>query len=91
MTKTVKRIIAVVLLLVTVLLIGYSCYTGSRLASYPQKLDGYLNATFRTKQGGILSFTDEYAWYQTEGEEVVLLTVESYENGIITMLRDEVE
>ena len=50
--KTVKRIIAVVILCVVVLLVGYSCYTGSRLTSYPQNLDGYKNKTFYTNDGG---------------------------------------
>lgn len=31
--KTIKRVIAVVLLVVVVLAVGYLCYTGSRLAA----------------------------------------------------------
>lgn len=31
--KTIRRVIAVVLLIVAVLVIGYLCYTGSRLAA----------------------------------------------------------
>ena len=31
--KTVKRVLAIVLLVVVVLAVGYLCYTGSRLAA----------------------------------------------------------
>ena len=57
--KTVKRIIAVVILCVVVLLVGYSCYTGSRLTSYPQNLDGCKNRTFFTNDGGMVATNAE--------------------------------
>ena len=85
MTKTVKRIIAVVLLLVTVLLIGYSCYTANRLASYPDTLDGYKNMVFRVNDGTMVAFTGENIWYAEQGEDMVLLVTESYEEGVITL------
>ena len=89
--KTVKRIIAVVILCVVVLLVGYSCYTGSRLTSYPQNLDGYKNKTFYTNEGGMVAFTDEYAWYQTGEQEIVLLKISSYEQGVLVMVKDDKE
>ena len=85
MTKTVKRIIAVVLLLVTVSLIGYSCYTANRLASYPDTLDGYKNMVFRANDGTMVAFTGENIWYAEQGEDMVLLVTESYEEGVITL------
>ena len=89
--KTVKRIIAVVILCVVVLLVGYSCYTGSRLTSYPENLDGYKNKTFYTNEGGMVAFTDEYAWYKTGEQEIVLLKIESYEQGVLVMVKDDKE
>jgi len=89
--KTVKRIIAVVIVCVVVLLVGYSCYTGSRLTSYPQNLDGYKNKTFYTNDGDMVAFTDEYAWYQAGGQDVILLKIENYEQGVILMLKDDKE
>ena len=89
--KTVKRIIAVVILCVVVLLVGYSCYTGSRLTSYPENLDGYKNKTFYTNDGGMVAFTDEYAWYQAGGQNVILLKIKSYEQGVILMMKDDKE
>ena len=89
--KTVKQIIAVVILCVVVLLVGYSCYTGSRLTSYPENLDGYKNKTFYTNEGGMVAFTDEYAWYQTEEQEIVLLKISSYEQGVLVMVKDDKE
>ena len=85
MTKTVKRLIAVVLLLVTVLLIGYSWFTANRLASYPKTLDGYKNMVFRANDGTMVAFTGENIWYAEQGEDMVLLVTESYEEGVITL------
>ena len=90
MTK-VKRILAVVILCFLVLLVGYSCYTGSRLTSYPENLDGYKNKTFYTNEGGMVAFTDEYAWYQTGEQEIVLLKILSYEQGVLVMVKDETQ
>ena len=89
MTKTVKRIIAVVLLLVTVLLIGYSCYTANRLASYPDTLDGYKNMVFRANDGTMVAFTGENVWYSEQGADMVLVTTESYKEGVITLKYNE--
>ena len=89
MTKTVKRILAVVTLLVTVLLIGYSCYTANRLASYPDTLDGYKNMVFRANDGTMVAFTGENIWYAEQGEDMVLLVTESYEEGVITLKYNE--
>jgi hypothetical protein len=85
MTKTVKRIIAVVLLLVMVLLIGYSCYTANRLASYPDTLDGYKNMVFRANDGTMVAFTGENVWYAKPNEDMVIVQVESYTEGVLTL------
>lgn len=89
MTKTVKRILAVVMLLVTVLLIGYSCFTADRLASYPKTLDGYKNIVFRANDDTMVAFTDKNVWYAEQGETMVLVEVESYIEGVITLLYGE--
>ena len=63
MRKTLKRIVAVIVLIVTVLLVGYSCYTGNRSAGYPDTLDGYKRYIFRSKDGTMVAFMDEDVWY----------------------------
>ena len=90
MTKVIRRIIAVVLLIVTVLLIGYSCHTCNRLANYPDTLDGYKRYIFRAKGGTMVAFTEDKAWYGTGEEQVILLEIISYEEGVITMKRKDV-
>ena len=90
MTK-VKRILAVVILCFLVLLVGYSCYTGSRLTNYPQNLDGYKNTTFSTDDGDMVAFTDEYAWYKTGEQEIILLKITSYEQGLLIMAKGDKE
>ena len=89
MTKVIRRIIAVVLLIVTVLLIGYSCHTGNRLANYPDTLDGYKRYIFRAKDGTMVAFTDENVWYTTGDEPMILLEINEYKKGVILMQREE--
>ena len=89
MTKTVSRILAVVLLIVTVLLVGYSCFTGSRLASYPDSIDGYKQSAFQSDKGTMVVFTDEKAWYGTSTQGMQLLEINEYKEGVISMKREE--
>ena len=89
MKKVIKRIVAVVLLIVVILLIGYSCFTGSRLASPPDNLDGYKRYLFRSKDGTMVAFTDENAWYGVGDEPMVLLEINEYKEGVISMKREE--
>lgn len=89
MRKTGKRIFSVILLIVTVLLIGCLVYTGNRLANYPRVIDEYKRAIFDGKDGTMVAFTEDKVWYGKVGEEVVLLEIISYEEGVITMRRTE--
>lgn len=89
MTKGVKRIIAVVLLIVVALLIGYSCHTGNRLAKSPDSLDGYKRYIFRAKDGTMVAFADENVWYGTGDVPLILLEIKDYKEGVISMEREE--
>jgi hypothetical protein len=89
MAKTVKRIFAVVLLTVLVVVVGCLIHTGNRLNDYPSTLDGYKGEVFTTKDYTILTFTDENVWYGKADEELILLEVVSYEEGVLTMVNDE--
>ena len=85
MAKTGKRILAIVILILVVLLL----YTGNRLAKYPDGLDEYKRATFEGKENTIVAFTDDGAWYGTEDKEVILLEITDYSEGVITMKKNE--
>ena len=89
MAKTVKRIFAVVLLTLLVVVVGCLIYTGNRLNDYPSNLDGYKGEVFSTKDYTILTFTEENVWYGKADEELVLLEFISYEDGVLTMARGE--
>ena len=39
----------------------------------------------------MVAFTDEYAWYQTGEQEIVLLKISSYEQGVLVMVKDDKE
>ena len=86
----IKRMVAVVLLIVTVLLIGYSCHTGSRTTDYPDTLDGYKRYIFRANDGTRVAFTDESAWYSVGDEPMILLEINEYKEGVISMRREEI-
>ena len=88
MAKTGKRILAVVLLILTVLLVGCLVFTGNRLANYPEDLDGYKREIFEGKDDTMVAFTEDGAWYGT-GEGVILLEIISYEEGVITMAKND--
>lgn len=89
MAKTGKRILAVVLLILTVLLVGCLVFTGNRLASYPEDLDGYKRVVFEGKDNTMVAFTDDGAWYGTGENEVILLEIADYTEGVITMKKNE--
>ena len=89
MAKTGKRILAVVILILVVLLVGWLWFTGNRLAKYPDSLDGYKRVVFEGKDNTIVAFTDEGAWYGTEDKEVILLEIMDYEEGVITMQKND--
>lgn len=88
MAKTGKRILAVVILILVLLLVGWLFYTGNRLAKYPDSLDGYKRVVFEGKDSTIVAFTDDGAWYGTEDEEVILLEITDYKEGVITMSKN---
>ena len=89
MAKGVKRIIAVVLLIVVALLIGYSCHTGNRLAKSPDTLNDYKRYVYKAKDGTMVAFTDESVWYGTGDAPLILLEIKDYKEGVISMERDE--
>ena len=89
MTKTGKRILAVVILILTVLLVGCLVFTGNRLANYPENIDGYKRVVFEGKDNTMVAFTDDGAWYGTGENEVILMEIADYTEGVITMKKNE--
>ena len=89
MAKTGKRILAVIILILTVLLVGCLVFTGNRLANYPEDIDDYKRAVFEGKDNTIVAFTENEAWYGTGENEVILLEIIEYSEGVITMKKNE--
>ena len=89
MAKTGKRILAVVILILTVLLVGCLVFTGNRLANYPENLDGYKRVVFEGKDNTMVAFTDDGAWYGAGENEVILMEITDYTEGVITMKKNE--
>ena len=85
MTKTGKRILAVVLLLLTVLLVGCLIFTSNRLANYPKEFKDYKSVVFESKDGTMVAFTENGAMYDTEENTIIMLEFTDYAEGVITM------
>lgn len=88
--KTIKRIIAVVLLIVTVLLVCYMSKTCSRLKGIDNTIEDYKNTAFYTEDGKItLVILEDYsANYNVEGNEIVL-TFKEYKDGVLDFYTEE--
>ena len=88
--KTIKRIIAVVLLIVTVLLVCYMCKTCSRLKGIDNTIEDYKNTAFYTEDGKItLVILEDYsANYNVDGNEIVL-TFKEYKDGVLDFYAEE--
>lgn len=88
--KTIKRIIAVVLLIVTVLLACYMCKTCSRLKDTDNNLENYQNASFYTKDVGIsLTILEDYsAKYLCDGTETSL-TFKDFSDGVLEYISED--
>ena len=89
MAKTGKRILAVIILILTVLLVGCLIFTGNRLANYPENIDDYKRVVFEGKDSTMVAFTDEGAWYGTGEEQVILLEITDYSEGVIIMKKND--
>ena len=89
MAKTGKRILTVIILILTVLLVGCLVFTGNRLANYPENLDGYKRVVFEGKDNTMVAFTDDGAWYGAGENEVILMEITDYTEGVITMKKNE--
>ena len=89
MAKTGKRILAVALLILTVLVVGCLLYTGNRLSDYPNDLSAYKGEIFEAKDDTMAAFTASGAWYKAENNEVILLEITDYTDGVITMKKND--
>ena len=90
MTKTGKRILAVVLLLLMVLLVGCLIFTGNQLANYSKDFKDYKSVVFESKDGTMVAFTENGAMYDTEENTLIMLEFTDYAEGVITMEKQDV-
>lgn len=88
MTKTGKRILALIVLILVVILVGCLLYTGNRLNSYPDTIEIYKRTVFKGNDGTMVAFTEEQVWYGAGGGEILLLDITEYKDGVITMTKD---
>ena len=89
MTKTGKRIIAVTLLCLTVLLVGCLVFTGSRLTNVAEDFTAYKSKVYEGKDGTMVAFTENGALYEDVKDGVVMLAFTDYADGVITMKKQE--
>lgn len=88
MVKKLKRIFTVILLILTVVLVGCLFYTGNRLTNYPKNLEVFNNGVFEKKDDVFIAFKDDGIWYQTGNQEIILLQIKDYSEGVIISERE---
>ena len=69
--KILRRLFAVVMLLLTVFAVCYFCYTCSRLNGEPVPYETLQKSAYKSKNDTILAFTDTSIWYFTENETYI--------------------
>jgi hypothetical protein len=90
--KTVKRILAVVFLMLLIWAVGYLVYTGSRLFSNNSNAQEYKGTSYQTdNMECYFDITDTLNARITTNGEVKELTFKSFEEGILTLLDGEQE
>ena len=85
MTKTIKRVLAIILLVLAVLLVGCLIFTGNRLADYPKEFKDYKSVVFESKDGTMVAFTENGALYDTPESTVIMAEFKDYSEGVIMM------
>lgn len=88
--KTIKRIIAIVLLIVTVLLACYMCKTCGRLKDTDNTLENYQNTSFYTENAKITltilkDYSAKYLYYDSE----ISLTFKDFSDGVLEFISEE--
>ena len=86
--KILRRLFAVVMLLLTVFAVCYFCYTCSRLNGEPVPYETLQKSAYKSKNGTILVFSDASIWYFTE-DETYICEFESYEKTTLTVKTDK--
>jgi hypothetical protein len=84
-----KKILALLLLFLLVVVLCYGIFTGKRITNYSKELNELDGKTFANSETG-LSFLGSGIWYQT-GEDILLLQIKDYTSGVITMERENEE
>ena len=86
--KILRRLFAVVMLLLTVFSVCYFCYTCSRLNGEQVPYETLQKSAYKSKNGTILVFSDASIWYFNE-DETYICEFESYENTTLIVKTDK--
>ena len=88
MTKTGKKILAVSIVCFMALVIGYLVFTGNHMSSFTKDFSEYKSAVYEGKEGTMVAFTENGAWYNAGENEVILLEITGFEEGVIAMMKN---
>ena len=90
MTKTGKRILAVSIVCLMVLWIGYLVFTGNHMASFTKDFADYKSVVYEGRDGTMVAFTENGALYDTAEDTVIMIEFTGYSEGVITMEKKDV-
>ena len=88
MTKKGKRILAVSIVFFMILVIGYLVFTGNHMSSLTKDFAEYKSVVYDGKDGTMVAFTENGAWYGVDENEVIFLEITGNEEGVITMMKN---
>lgn len=81
--KTIKRVIAITLLIVVGFLVGCLFYTNNRLKTYPSEISVLQGDKFTGKEDTTVEFNGENRLVYIVGERAWVLQVTEYKDGVI--------
>ena len=88
MIRVLRRVLALVLVLLVVFAVCYIIRTCKVIKGSNVSYESLQKSVYKSKNGNILIFSDENIWYVTE-ETSCICILESYENGTLIIQKDK--
>ena len=88
MNKILKRIFAILFVILTIFVVCYIFHTTKLLKGPNVTYETIQKSAYKSKNGNILILSEDNIWYLTEDHTYVCL-LENYENGILKIRSNE--
>ena len=85
MRKKIRRMIAVLLLIMVLVVIGYFVYTRNQINNYPNDVMDFQGHIFDGNDDTMVVFNKAGVWYYSKEETLSLMEIICYEDGVLTI------